>query len=51
MRLIKDFLGDRRGDMAEKAAVWAVIILVAIGAFVLLGDRIAQAVTNVASAI
>lgn len=45
------FIRDERGDMAEKAVVWAVIILAAVGAFILLGDRIAEAVRNVAGNI
>ena len=48
---IISFLRDEKGDMAEKAVVWALIILVAVGAFALLGGRIADAVTNVAGAI
>ena len=51
MNQIKKFLQDKRGDMAEKAAVWAVIILVAIGAFALLGDRIVEAVKDIANAV
>jgi Flp pilus assembly pilin Flp len=45
------FLKDERGDMAEKAVVWVLIILAAVGAFALLGGRIAEAVMNVASNI
>jgi hypothetical protein len=48
---LHSFLADREGDMAEKAAVWAVILLVAIGAFMLLGKRIAALVTAVAAKI
>jgi hypothetical protein len=48
---IHAFLTDDRGDMAEKAAVLAAILLVAFLAFRLLGDQIAALVTKVASAL
>jgi Flp pilus assembly pilin Flp len=51
MDKLRDFLQDTRGDMAEKAVVWVLIILAALGAFALLGGRIAEAVQNVANAI
>jgi Flp pilus assembly pilin Flp len=49
-RLMK-FVRNERGDMAEKAVVMFLIILVAIGAFQLLGAKIAEVVRAVASAI
>ena len=48
---IHSFLTDDRGDMAEKAAVLAAILLVAFFAFKLLGDQIVALVTKVASAL
>jgi hypothetical protein len=48
---VQSFLSDDRGDMAEKAAVLAAILLVAFLAFRLLGDQIAALVTKVASAL
>jgi len=51
LRKVRFFIQDERGDMAEKAVVWAVIILAAVGAFILLGERIAEAVRNVAGNI
>jgi hypothetical protein len=48
---VQSFLMDDRGDMAEKAAVLAAILLVAFLAFRLLGDQIAALVTKVASAL
>jgi hypothetical protein len=48
---IQSFLEDDRGDMAEKAAVLAAVLLVAFLAFRLLGDQIATLVTKVASAL
>jgi hypothetical protein len=48
---IRSFLTDERGDMAEKAAVLAAILLVAFLAFRLLGDQIASLVTKVASVL
>ena len=47
----QSFLTDDRGDMAEKAAVLAAILLVAFLAVRLLGDQIAALVTKVASAL
>ena len=49
-RLVR-IVRDERGDMAEKAVVMFLIILVAIGAFQLLGGKIADVVRAVASAI
>jgi hypothetical protein len=48
---IHSFLTDDKGDMAEKAAVLAAILLVAFFAFKLLGDQIVALVTKVASAL
>lgn len=48
---LKSALRDERGDMAEKAVVMFLIILVAIGAFQLLGGNIAEVVRAVANAI
>jgi hypothetical protein len=48
---LKWILKDERGDMAEKAVVMFLIILVAIGAFQLLGGKIAEVVRAVANAI
>jgi hypothetical protein len=48
---IHSFLTDDRGDMAEKAAVLAAILLAAFLAFRLLGDQIAALVTKVAGAL
>jgi Flp pilus assembly pilin Flp len=50
-RRVKSILRDERGDMAEKAVVMFLIILVAIGAFQLLGGNIAEVVRAVANAI
>ncbi len=48
---MRNLLKDLRGDMAEKAVVMFLIILAAIGAFTLLGGRIAEVVTSVAGGI
>lgn len=48
---ITEFFKNEKGDMAEKTVMWVVILLVAIGAFALLGDKIVEAVNNVASHI
>ena len=45
------FLTDRRGDMAEKALVMALIIIVAYGAFRLLGGNISDLVQRIANLI
>ena len=42
---------DRRGDMAEKAVVMALIILVAYAAFRLLGGNISDLVTRIANLV
>ncbi len=51
MKKLKEMMRDTRGDMAEKAVVWVLILLAAMGAFALLGGRIAEAVQRVANAI
>jgi hypothetical protein len=43
------FVQDDRGDMAEKGVVLAVIILVALFAWQLLGSKIAAWVSSVAN--
>jgi hypothetical protein len=48
---LKPIFRNERGDMAEKAVVMFLIILVAIGAFQLLGGKIAEVVRQVAGAI
>jgi Flp pilus assembly pilin Flp len=48
---ITEFFKNEKGDMAEKTVMWVVILLVAIGAFALLGDQIVAAVEAVADAI
>jgi len=48
---MKTLLSDERGDMAEKAVVMFLIILVAFAAFQLLGGNIANVVNQVANAI
>jgi hypothetical protein len=45
------FLTDSRGDMAEKAIVMALIILVAYAAFRLLGGNISDLVTRIANLV
>ena len=42
---------DRRGDMAEKAIVMALIIIVAYAAFRLLGGNISELVTRIANLV
>jgi len=42
---------DRRGDMAEKAIVMALIIIVAYAAFRLLGGNISDLVTRIANLV
>lgn len=44
-------LKNNRADMAQTAVVMALIILVAIGAFSALGNKIAQTVNSVTSGI
>ena len=51
MYRLLEFLKDQKGDMAEKAAVWALILIAAIGAFAILGGKIAAAVMDVANHI
>ena len=51
MKKLTEFISNEEGDMAEKTVMWAVILLVAIGAFVLLGEKIVEAVNNVAGKI
>jgi hypothetical protein len=48
---LESIFRNDRGDMAEKAVVMFLIILVAIGAFQLLGGKIAEVVRQVAGAI
>ena len=47
----QSFLTDDRGDMAEKAAVLAAILLVAFLAFRALGDQIVELVQKVAASL
>lgn len=44
-------LADRRGDMAEKAVVMALVLLAAYAAFRLLGGNIADLVNTIANKI
>lgn len=48
---LHSLLMDRRGDMAEKAIVMALIILVAYAAFRLLGGNISDLVTRIADLV
>jgi hypothetical protein len=45
------FLMDRRGDMAEKAVVMALVLLAAYAAFRLLGGNISDLVNAIANKI
>ena len=50
-RKIHMFLVDTRGDMAEKAVVMALIIVVAYAAFRLLGGNISDLVSRIAGLV
>lgn len=49
--MLREFLNDETGDMAQTAVIMAAIIIVGYGAFRILGVNIAALVNRVSSAI
>ena len=49
--MLRNFLGDTRGDLVDQSLIWVLIAIAAITALTLLGDKIVTTLTTIAGTL